>query len=91
MENIFDFNPSSAELKDIAFNPTTMYLRCGKEDTIFDKDFYLSNILPNWAIFDLALLFESREEQSTADQYWSQIPELAEEYLLGKDYELISA
>jgi hypothetical protein len=91
MTTIFDFNPSKAEVENIAFNFLTMHLRLGKMVKEQTKEVYVANIKPDWASFDIAVLFEERGDQEQADKYWVLIPAIAQEYRLGKDYAIVAA
>lgn len=74
METVFDFEPTQLEIESIAFNYLTLGLRCGNDIVKPTKDFYLSNIKGDWAIFDIALLLTDRGETAQAAKYWEMIP-----------------
>ncbi len=88
METIFDFSPTPQEIEQIAFNYLDMRLRLGKWNESPTEDWYRENIKPEWALFDLALLFTSRDNEAAAETYWAQIPAIAQEYKLGLDYQV---
>ncbi len=90
METIFDFSPTQLEVQEIAFDYLTMRFRLGERVTSPSKEWYLKNIKPEWAIFDIALLFTYRKDETKANDAWTKIPELHAEYLLGQDYELVA-
>lgn len=91
MLTIFDFEPTTQEIEEIGFNYLTMALRLGQSVESPTKNFYLQNIKEKWAMFDIAVLLSERGRQEEANVYFSQIPEIAEEYLLGFDTEAISS
>ena len=89
METVFDFSPTVKEVNETAFNYLDMRLRCGDWNNNPTKDWYQKNVKPDWAIFDIAILFEGRGETETAQTYFDKIPAIAGEYQRGKDFELI--
>ena len=86
METIFDFNPTVSELEAIGIDSISMTLRHGinLSDTV-SKDSYLNAVSQDDTYFDLALLFEFRNHQKQADEYWAKINERHQQYLLGFD------
>ena len=89
METIFDYSPTAKELIDIRFDSFSMALKFGieiKEE--LTPEIYLSKISQENAYYDLACLFEFRNEQAKADYYWSKLP-AASQNGLGLDDELI--
>jgi len=84
MITAFDFNPSKAEIETI-FYWFTLGIKCGSRTDNPTKEWYIANILPDWAIFDIARLLESRGKDDEAAKYWKKIPLLEIEFLCGKD------
>lgn len=72
METIFAHNPTPSELLEL-----TGKSDCTEKDYLKDRSFF--------ALLDIALLWDIREENAEANKYWEQIPELAQEYRLGFD------
>lgn len=87
MQTIFDYNPTNDELNAIGFfSFPTMISLCHVGEVT--KEIYLSNIAPDKAIFDIAILHEHRKQDAAT--YWSQIPELHAEYVRGFDNDAIA-
>ncbi|WP_160111031.1 hypothetical protein [Dysgonomonas sp. Marseille-P4361] len=88
MKTIFDYNPTSDELKAIGFYSfvTSGALGYAGEMT---KEVYMQKVPQDKAIFDTALLLEYRNQD--ASELWAQIPEMHDEYVRGFDYEQIEA
>lgn len=76
METIFDYNPTSQELIDIRFDALSLCLKFGIETTeTLTPELYKKLVSQDNAYYDLACLFEFREDQKKADEYWSKLPE----------------
>lgn len=85
METIFDHNPTSSELVDIQFDSISFLQRFGIElKSVLTKENYISSISQKFAYYDIAMLYEFREDSNTANKYWSKIPEI-KPYSLGLD------
>ncbi len=75
METIFDYSPTVKELIDIRFDSFSMALKFGIEiSEELTPEIYLSKISQVNAYYDLACLFEFRNDQAKADHYWSKLP-----------------
>lgn len=89
METIFDYSPTSKELIEIRFDSISMALKFGIEITgELTPEIYLSKISQENAYYDLACLFEFRNDQAKADLYWSKLPSASQDGL-GFDNEII--
>jgi hypothetical protein len=77
METIFDYSPTEQELIGLLYNLS------------ITADEYKQTRANDFIIADLALLFEARNQQEKANEYWAKIPDLHQEYLLGFDDVLI--
>ncbi len=75
METIFDYSPTTKELIDIRFDSLSMALKFGIEiPEELTPEIYISKISQENAYYDLACLFEFRNDQAKADHYWSKLP-----------------
>lgn len=86
METIFDYNPTTQELNDIRFDALSLCLKFGielKEE--LTPETYKNLISQENAYYDLAVLFEFRENQVKANEYWQKLPKEVNEYGLGFD------
>lgn len=88
MKTIFDYNPTSDELKAIGFDSFVTAGALGYTGAM-TKDIYMQKVPQDKAIFDTALLLEHRDQD--ASELWAQIPELYDEYVRGFDYEQTEA
>lgn len=89
METIFDYSPTAKELIEIRFDSFSMDLKFGIE--ILEEltpEIYLSRISQKNAYYDLACLFEFRNEQAKADHYLPKLPSASQDGL-GFDNERI--
>lgn len=85
METIFDHNVTPKEIKHLDFLGEWACIRHGIDfDMPITPQSYKKQISKEGAIFDIAILLEHRGID--ASKYWEMIPELAQEYRLGKDY-----
>lgn len=84
METIFDHNPTVKELAAIGIDSLTLTMRHGVNlsDPITEENYKVS---VEDTYFDLALLFEERNQKDRANAYWEKIPKRHREYLLGFD------
>lgn len=86
METIFNYSPTPKELSDIRFDSLSLCLKFGidiKEEltpAIYEKLISQEN-----AYYDLACLFEFRENKNKANQYWDKLPEPHKTKGLGYD------
>jgi hypothetical protein len=73
METIFDHNPTTAELLDLADGMT--------------KEEYLSHWMcsKEHSLLDVVLLYESRNDETAAKKYRDLIPELYHQWQWGLD------
>lgn len=86
METIFDFNPTPQELIDIRFDAFSLCLKFGIDtDKELTPELYKELISQENAYYDLAVLFEFRNDQAKADQYWSKLPKEYKSQGLGFD------
>lgn len=88
METIFDFNPTEQELIDIQFDAHSLCLKFGietKKD--LTPSLYKELVNQQQAHYDLALLFEFRNDSKKANEFWNKVPKEWKENLLGADYQ----
>jgi len=86
MKTIFDYNPTSQELIDIRFDVLSLCLKFGIETTeTLTPELYKKLVSQDNAYYDLAVLFEFREDQTKADEYWSKLPKATQLSGLGFD------
>lgn len=86
METIFDHNPTPQELIDIRFDALSLCLKFGIETTEnLTPELYKGIISQDNANYDLACLFEFRDDQTKADEYWSKLPKELQTDGLGYD------
>ena len=91
METIFNYSPTSQELINIRFDSLSLCLKFGidiKEE--LTPIIYKKVISQQNAYYDLACLFEFRENKDLANQYWSKLPQAYKINGLGYDNSLIS-
>lgn len=89
METIFDYSPTPQELIDIRFDAFSLNLKFGIEiKAALTPDIYCSKISQENAYYDLASLFEFRNDKVKADYYWSKLPDEARDGY-GGDIEII--
>lgn len=75
METIFDYSPTTQELIDIRFDSFSMALKFGIEiEGELTPEMYCSVISQQQAFYDLACLFEFRNNQEKANYYWAKLP-----------------
>ncbi|QDK80849.1 hypothetical protein EXU85_20440 [Spirosoma sp. KCTC 42546] len=88
METVFDHNLTPDEIDELGFLASfSLSLRHGLEfpDPLTAQG-YQATISAEGALFDLGLLYDFRGDAAKTEQYWSQVPELAQQYRLGFDY-----
>jgi len=86
METIFNYNPTLQELSDIRFDSLSLCLKFGiniKEE--LTPAIYKKLISQENAYYDLACLFEFRNNKEKANQYWRKLPEAHKTKGLGYD------
>jgi hypothetical protein len=91
METIFNHNPTLKELNDIRFDSLSLCLKFGidiKEE--LTPIIYRKVISQENAYYDLACLFEFRENKDIANKYWEKLPETYKTNGLGYDNSVIS-
>lgn len=78
METIYDHNPTPNELLNLTGG--------------MSKEEYTTNWMysKEHSLLDIALLYESRNDQETATKYRDLIPDLDQQYTWGLDYVAIS-
>jgi hypothetical protein len=91
MVSIFDYNITVQELKDIRFDSLSLCQKFGIEiDQPLTPQLYLQLVSQQNAYYDLALLFEFRDDQASADEFWAKLPEKLRYKYLGFDYEIVA-
>lgn len=86
METIFDHNPTPQELIDIRFDALSLCQKFGIDtDKELTPKLYIELVSQENAYYDLAVLFEFREDQTKADEYWSKLPKELQSDGLGFD------
>jgi len=86
METIFNFNPTPGELNDIRFDSFSMALKFGIEtDKELTPELYKDLVSQENAYYDLAVLFEFRNDQKKANTYWQKLPKKLKSEGLGFD------
>ncbi len=91
METIFNYGPTLKELKDIRFDSLSLCLKFGidiKEE--LTPIIYKKVISQENAYYDLACLFEFRENKDIANQYWGKLPPSTKINGLGYDNSVIT-
>lgn len=81
METIFDYNVTEKEIEENLFLTNLKRIMSNSYDEFKEK--YISETSKEWALFDIALIFEARGK--SARKIWKQIPKLRGEYLRGFD------
>lgn len=90
MITVFDFNPTASELIDIQFDSHSLCLKFGIEtDEKLTPELYKKLVNQEQSYYDLAILFEFRNDSKAADKYWSKVPSSWKENFLGSDIENI--
>ena len=77
METIFNHNPTPRELSDIRFDSLSLCLKFGidiKEE--LTPAIYKKLISQESAYYDLACLFEFRQDKEKANKYWKKLPKI---------------
>jgi hypothetical protein len=86
METIFDFNPTTQELIDIRHDAFSLCLKFGIDtDKKLTPALYKELITQENAYYDLAVLFEFRDDQDKANEYWKKLPKELQSDGLGYD------
>ena len=86
METIFNHNPTPQELIDIRFDAFSLCLKFGIDtDKELTPELYKKLISQENAYYDLAVLFEFRDDQDKAKEYWSKLPKELQTEGLGFD------
>jgi hypothetical protein len=86
METIFNHNPTPKELNSIRFDSLSFCLKFSidiKEE--LTQSIYKKLISQENAYYDLACLFEFRENKDIANKYWGKLPEAHKTKGLGYD------
>jgi len=71
MESIFEHFPSEKEIRELTNG--------------LEKESYLSLTTPDLLLADIAILYANRGDEKKSAEYWSKIPDLHAEFLLGFD------
>lgn len=77
METIFNYSPTSQELINIRFDSLSLCLKFGIEiREELTPAMYKKLISQENAYYDLACLFEFRQDKEKANKYWKKLPEI---------------
>jgi hypothetical protein len=90
IETIFDFKPTESELISIRFDSLSLCLKFGID--IKEKltlELYKKLITQDNAYYDLACLFEFRNDPIRANMYWNKLPKEHKINGLGFDNETL--
>jgi len=75
METIFDYNPTPKELNDIRFDSLSLCLKFGIDtDKELTPELYKELVSQQNAYYDLAVLFEFRNDNNKANEFWKKLP-----------------
>lgn len=86
METIFDFNPTAQELIDIRFDAFSLCLKFGIDtNKELTPELYKELVSQENAYYDIAVLFEFRNNQDKANEYWAKLPKELQSEGLGFD------
>jgi hypothetical protein len=86
METIFDYNPTDQELNDIRFDAFSLCQKFGIDtDKELTPELYLELVSQENAYYDLAVLFEFRNDQQKANEFWAKLPKELQSEGLGFD------
>ncbi|AOW09506.1 hypothetical protein [Flavobacterium gilvum] len=86
MITIFDFNPTPQELIDIRFDALSLCQKFGIDtNKELTPELYKELVSQENAYYDLAVLFEFRNDQAKADEYWAKHPKSYQTDGLGFD------
>lgn len=86
METIFDYNPTDQELNDIRFDAFSLCQKFGIDtDKELTPELYLELVSQENAYYDLATLFEFRNDQTKAKEFWAKLPKELQFEGLGSD------
>lgn len=91
METIFDYNPTPSELDDIRFDSLSFCQKFGINLSVpLTRELYLQHITQDFAYYDLACLFEFRDQMIKAQEYWDKLPVEFQHDGLGDDYQILA-
>lgn len=86
MITIFDYSPTPQELNDIRFDALSLCQKFGIDtDKELTPDLYLELVSQDNAYYDLAVLFEFRNDQDKANEFWAKLPAELQTVGLGFD------
>jgi hypothetical protein len=86
MITIFDHNPTDQELNDIRFDALSLCQKFGIDtDKELTPELYLELVSQENAYYDLAVLFEFRNDQAKANEFWAKLPKELQSEGLGYD------
>lgn len=75
LETIFDYNPTENELINIRFDSLSLCLKFGIDIAEqLTPELYTKVVTQQNAYYDLACLFEFRNEPKRANLYWEKLP-----------------
>lgn len=75
METIFDYRPTNQELNDIRFDAFSLCQKFGIDtDKDLTPELYKELVSQENAYYDLAVLFEFRNDQDKANEFWAKLP-----------------
>lgn len=90
IETIFDFEPTESELIAIRFDSLSLCLKFGIEiNEKLTPELYKKIVTQKNAYYDLACLFEYRNDLIKAEHYWSKLPKKQKTDGLGFDNETL--
>jgi hypothetical protein len=91
MISIFDFEPSQQELNNVRFDSLSLCQKFGIEiDQLLTPELYLDLVSQQNAYYDLAILFEYRNDQVKSDEFWAKLPKKLRYKYVGFDYEIVA-
>ena len=89
METIFDHNPTDLELDLLRFTPFDFFLKFNIDVGVnLTPEIYKKKITEKFAYYDLALLYDLREDETKAKKYYGLY---GSNRLLGMDYEIVTS
>lgn len=89
LETIFDYNPTESELINIRFDSLSLCLKFGIDlaESLTPK-LYKKLVSQKNAYYDLACLFECRNDLVRANEYWDKLSKDNKINGLGFDYKI---
>jgi hypothetical protein len=75
LETIFDYEPTESELINIRFDSLSLCLKFGIDITEkLTPELYKKLVTQQQAYYDLACLFEFRNNPLKSNEYWDKLP-----------------